>query len=218
MELVADNAIDKWRETIGPTNTQKAKAEAPGSLRALFGTDGTKNAVHGSDSVGSVKREVDYWFGGDQRTRKMKTTAQLNNCSLCIIKPHIIQNGQAGMIIDMILNEGFEIAAMEMFYLNKATIEEFYDVYKSVLPEYVPLIEQFISGPCIVLEVRQQNVVNTFREMCGPTDPEIAKYLRPNTIRYLLLFSQLFIEPSSVLIELETQSTALIFQRMEPQR
>jgi nucleoside-diphosphate kinase len=146
----------------------------------------------------------------------MKTTAQLNNCSLCIIKPHIIQNGQAGMIIDMILNEGFEIAAMEMFYLNKATIEEFYDVYKSVLPEYVPLIEQFISGPCIVLEVRQQNVVNTFREMCGPTDPEIAKYLRPNTIRYLLLFSQLFIEPSSVLIELETQSTALIFQRMEP--
>jgi nucleoside-diphosphate kinase len=21
MELVADNAIDKWRETIGPTNT-----------------------------------------------------------------------------------------------------------------------------------------------------------------------------------------------------
>jgi len=33
------------------------------------------------------------------------------------------------------------------------------------------------------LEVRQQNVVKIFREMVGPSDPEIAKYLRPNTIR-----------------------------------
>jgi nucleoside-diphosphate kinase len=87
------------------------------------------------------------------------------------------------MVIDMILNEGFEISAMEMFYLSKATIEEFYDVYKSVLPEYIPQIDHFISGPSIVLEVRQQNVVRTFREMVGPTDPEIAKYLRPHTIR-----------------------------------
>ena len=41
MELVADNAIEKWRKLIGPTNTLKAKDEAPESLRALFGTDGT---------------------------------------------------------------------------------------------------------------------------------------------------------------------------------
>lgn len=83
----------------------------------------------------------------------------------------------------MILNEGFEISALEMFHFSKATIEEFYDVYKNVLPEYVPQIEQFISGPSIVLEVRQANVVKTFREMVGPSDPEIAKYLRPDTIR-----------------------------------
>jgi nucleoside-diphosphate kinase len=58
------------------------------------------------------------------------------------------------MIIDLILQEGFEISAMEMFYLNRQCIEEFYDVYKGVLPEYVPLIEHFISGPSIVLEIR----------------------------------------------------------------
>jgi nucleoside-diphosphate kinase len=50
MELIANNAIQKWRDFIGPTNTEKARSEAPNSLRALFGTDGTKNAVHGSDS------------------------------------------------------------------------------------------------------------------------------------------------------------------------
>jgi nucleoside-diphosphate kinase len=50
-----------------------------------------------------------------------------------------------------------------MFYLDRTAAEEFYDVYKGVLPEYVPLIEHMISGPCIVLELRQQNVVNAFR-------------------------------------------------------
>lgn len=179
MELIADSAVDKWRGLIGPTNTQKAQQEAPNSLRALFGTDGTKNAVHGSDSQISMKRETGFFF----ESKAMKTTAQLDNCTLCIIKPHIVQSGQAGIVIDMILSEGFEISALEMFYLSKATIEEFYDVYKTVLPEYVPLIDHLISGPSIILEVRQQNVVQTFRDMVGPSDPEIARYLRPNTIR-----------------------------------
>lgn len=39
------------------------------------------------------------------------------------------------------------------------------------------------TGPCIVMEVRQENAVQSFRELCGPMDPEIAKNLRPNTIR-----------------------------------
>jgi nucleoside-diphosphate kinase len=59
----------------------------------------------------------------------------------------------------MILSEGFEISAMEMFYMPNDTAEEFYDVYKGVLPEYIPLIEHLISGPSIVLELRQENVV-----------------------------------------------------------
>ena len=50
MELASTGAISGWREFIGPTNSEVAKAQKPGSLRAIFGTDGTKNAVHGSDS------------------------------------------------------------------------------------------------------------------------------------------------------------------------
>lgn len=91
MELVKDGAIQAWRSFIGPTNTAKAKAEAPGSLRALFGTDGTKNAVHGSDSLTSSARENGFFFGDS-----MKSTSCLNNCSLCIIKPHIIKEGALG--------------------------------------------------------------------------------------------------------------------------
>ena len=73
-------------------------------MRALFGSDGTKNAVHGSDSVGSYKRETDFWFGGDEPSeRPMQTTAVLSNCTLCLIKPHILKQNKAGEIIDLIL-------------------------------------------------------------------------------------------------------------------
>jgi len=113
----------------------------------------------------------------------MKTTAVFNNCSLCLIKPHMFTEGLAGQVIDMILDAGFEISAMEMFSLTRPVIEEFYDVYKGVLPEYLPLIEHMSNGPILALEVRQQNAVASFRELCGPHDPEIAKHLRPNSIR-----------------------------------
>ena len=72
---------------------------------------------------------------------------------------------------------------MQMFTLDKPTAEEFFAVYKGVLPEFVGMIDAMTQGPCIVMEVRQENVVKSFREFCGPMDPEIAKNLRPNTLR-----------------------------------
>ena len=67
-----------------------------------------------------------------------------------------------------------------MFYINRGTAEEFYGVYKGVLPEYLPSIEHFSNGPSVVLEVRQQNAVENFRAFVGPHDPEIAKHLKPH--------------------------------------
>jgi len=54
----------------------------------------------------------------------------------------------------MILNAGFEISAMEMFNLSRPVVEEFYDVYKGVLPELQPIIENLSGGPVIALEIR----------------------------------------------------------------
>lgn len=113
----------------------------------------------------------------------MQTTAVMNNCSLLLIKPHIVKEGLAGQIVDMVLEAGFEISAMEMFNLSRPVIEEFFQVYKGVLPEYLPLIEHMSNGPMIALEVRQENVVAALRDFCGPHDPEIAKHLRPNSLR-----------------------------------
>lgn len=68
--------------------------------------------MHGSDTGPSYKRESDFFFGP-----ALKPTAFFNNCTCCVIKPHVVANGDAGKIIDIILEEGFEISAMELFTL-----------------------------------------------------------------------------------------------------
>ena len=62
LELIGNNVVKRWREIIGPTDPNKARAEAPSTLRALYGDAGPKNVVHGSDAVGSANREIDFFF------------------------------------------------------------------------------------------------------------------------------------------------------------
>lgn len=56
MEILRDDAICEWKRLLGPANSGMARTDAPGSLRALFGTDGIRNAAHGPDSFASAAR------------------------------------------------------------------------------------------------------------------------------------------------------------------
>lgn len=159
IEIINHNAIAQWASVLGQSHPV---------------------ALHGAANPKEAKNDIDFWFGAK---KQITTTAIMNNCSLCVIKPHIIKEGNAGKVIDAILAQGFEISAMEMFYLDRTSVEEFWDVYKGVLAEYIPMIEHLSAGPLIAMEIRQENCVAAFREFVGPTDPEIAKHLRPNTIR-----------------------------------
>lgn len=53
---MGDEAVSTWRKVLGPTDSGVAQKDAAHSLRAQFGTDGTKNAGHGSDSLASAAR------------------------------------------------------------------------------------------------------------------------------------------------------------------
>jgi nucleoside-diphosphate kinase len=53
------DAIAKSRDIIGATDPHKAKA---GTVRADFGKDVQRNAVHGSDSAESAKKEIPFFF------------------------------------------------------------------------------------------------------------------------------------------------------------
>ncbi|XP_033110041.1 nucleoside diphosphate kinase homolog 5-like isoform X2 [Anneissia japonica] len=61
MVLAKENAVNYWRELIGPTNCFRARETHPDSIRALYGTDDQRNAVHGSDQYGA-EREIRFMF------------------------------------------------------------------------------------------------------------------------------------------------------------
>ncbi|KAM5179639.1 nucleoside diphosphate kinase homolog 7 [Mantella aurantiaca] len=182
MEVIGDEAVASWRKLLGPTNSSVARGDSPESIRAKFGTDGTKNAAHGSDSIASAARELEFFFpssGG----RGPKNTATFTQSTCCIIKPHAVSEGLTGKIINYILDGGFEISALQMFTMEKANAEEFYEVYKGVAAEYTEMLGELCSGPCIAMEIQGKDAPKSFREFCGPADPEIARHLRPKTIR-----------------------------------
>lgn len=59
MVLSGPDAIAKNRELMGATDFNKA---ATGTIRKDFAQSMTENAVHGSDSQESAKREIDFFF------------------------------------------------------------------------------------------------------------------------------------------------------------
>eukprot|EP01048_Picozoa_sp_COSAG05_P009680 COSAG05_NODE_807_length_7192_cov_92.394191_13_plen_128_part_00 len=65
--------------------------------------------------------------------------------------------------------------------LSHQNAAEFFEVYKGVLPEYHKKVIELTSGPTIAIAV--QCDTNTLREVAGPYDPDIARVIRPNTIR-----------------------------------
>ena len=65
--LEGENAVQKNRDLMGSTNPKEA---APGTIRADFANSIDANAVHGSDSIESAKREIEYFFNIEEILNK----------------------------------------------------------------------------------------------------------------------------------------------------
>jgi nucleoside-diphosphate kinase len=63
MVLEAENAITKWRDTMGATDPAKA---APGTIRKELGTSIQNNCTHGSDAPQTAAFEISYFFAGSE--------------------------------------------------------------------------------------------------------------------------------------------------------
>src|SRR5215475_10729421 len=61
LALEAEDAIKKWRATMGATDPAKAEE---GTLRKEFGESIEFNATHGSDAPETAAFEVGYFFAG----------------------------------------------------------------------------------------------------------------------------------------------------------
>lgn len=63
MVFKGENAVERIRKLMGATDPKKAE---PGTIRADFGTDIQRNAVHGSDSLATAEREIKLFFSEDE--------------------------------------------------------------------------------------------------------------------------------------------------------
>lgn len=60
--LDKNDAINSWRRLIGNTFVYRTIYTDPDCLRSRFGLTDTRNALHGSDSEETVRREASFFF------------------------------------------------------------------------------------------------------------------------------------------------------------
>ncbi|KAL4712712.1 hypothetical protein ACJJTC_008009 [Scirpophaga incertulas] len=185
LELVGKNADKVLIDILGEGDPMKA---TPGTIRALYGTDAVRNCAHASSCLETAMEDIDYFFPASPLdSNRLRLTATLSNCTLCIVKPHAIREGKLGAVLESIGEGGFDITALNMLIVENINAAEFYEVYKGIVPEYKGMVEELSSGSCVAMEiVAKEKNINTaveFRKLVGPSDPEIARLLRPHTLR-----------------------------------
>lgn len=106
--------------------------------------------------------------------------------TLCIIKPDAVKKKVQGSIIQMILDNGFDITDMQQMDLTREQAQKFYEVHKE-RPFYGELVDFMTSGPCIPIALAKDNAVADWRKLIGATDPSEAE---EGTIRKLFADSK----------------------------
>ena len=92
------------------------------------------------------------------------------NRTFTMLKPDALEGGQAGNIIQMILDAGFSIKAMKFTRLTEDQAKKFYEVHAE-RPFYGELVEYMTSGPIIAAILEKENAVADFRTLIGATNP-----------------------------------------------
>jgi nucleoside-diphosphate kinase len=94
--------------------------------------------------------------------------------TFAMIKPDAVESGHTGAILQIIIAAGFQVVALKMTRLDKTRAKGFYAVHQN-RPFYRDLVEFISSGPIVVMILRKENAVQTFRELIGATDPREAE-------------------------------------------
>ncbi|KAI7884925.1 nucleoside diphosphate kinase, partial [Lichtheimia hyalospora FSU 10163] len=104
--------------------------------------------------------------------------------TLAIIKPDAMQANKKDAILDKIDESNFIIVKERELHLTKEQAGLFYREHEGK-PFYDELTTWMSSGPIHALVLEKTNAIRDWRELMGPTDPNKAREIEPNSLRAL---------------------------------
>lgn len=151
--------------------------------------------IRESEKLGSVRLQSESVHNIEALFLRCRPTPIPYPCTLALLKPHIIRSNKTGDVLLAIAKAGFSVAALLSVHFTVLMAEEMFEAYRGVVPDYSALIEHMSSGPSLALAIYEnpgqsdnpygENIVNRFREFAGPVNPQLAKVLRPSSLRAL---------------------------------
>ncbi|KAJ7372866.1 Thioredoxin domain-containing protein 3 [Desmophyllum pertusum] len=166
--LAREDAVEGWREILGPKEISVAAEQAPDSLRHQFQVeDSPINPLHGSDSTETAEKEIQQFF-------PVQST-------VAVIKPEM-EPDKREEVMQCIKEAGFKIQFEKEVTLTKDLASQFYHEHEGK-DFYEGLTDYMSSGPTLFLVLTREDAVSGWRAMMGPTDPQQALDLAPNSLR-----------------------------------
>mmetsp|Transcript_3442 Transcript_3442/g.5367 ORF Transcript_3442/g.5367 Transcript_3442/m.5367 type:complete len:332 (-) Transcript_3442:147-1142(-) len=114
-----------------------------------------------------------------------KASFKSQNCTLCLIKPHVVKAEKTGEVMSAIAESGFQISAVFSVHLTLSMAEEMFEVYRGVFMDYTKTLEHMCITPvlAVMITAPHGDIVGEFRDFVGPLNPALARVLRPKSLR-----------------------------------
>jgi nucleoside-diphosphate kinase len=116
--------------------------------------------------------------------------------TLVLIKPDALKNSLTGYVLSQLseFHTGLRFAGAKIVYVNNLLAEEHYAEHRGKV--FFPSLLEYIMGQLhypgepwkrrvVALVYQGQDAVQKIRDICGPTNPHIAREKRPGCIRSL---------------------------------
>lgn len=204
--LEKEDGIAAWRAMMGPTNSLRARDEAEAAhplneelwaLRALFGSDGTRNATHGSDSVFSAAREIAFFF----------PEKEVRQTSVALAWPSVTaSSGSCDAIAAALEAADFFVLARRVVAVPQAVAEAL--VAAEGLQseeEAAAAVALLTSGPCEAFVVERVGAVPRLQRLVGPP-PAVARGSAPASLRARFASDGDAAQPSAALGDLRVSA------------